>query len=87
MFSTTTTEESTMMPKSTAPIDSRFADLPRTYSIVKANRSARGMLIATMIAVLMLFTNMNRIVTTSAMPRQRFSVTVSVVMWSRSVRS
>ena len=42
---------------------------------------------ATMIAVLMLFTNMNRIVMTSAMPRQRFSVTVSVVMWSRSVRS
>ena len=42
---------------------------------------------ATMIAVLMLFTNMNRIATTSATPRQRFSVTVSVVMWSKSVRS
>ena len=54
------------MPKSTAPIDSRFADLPRTKSIEKANRSARGILMATMIAVLMLFTNMNRIATTSS---------------------
>ncbi len=76
-----------MMPKSTAPIDSRFADLPRRNSIVKANRSARGMLMATMIAVRMLFTNMNRIATTSATPRHRFSVTVSVVRWSKSVRS
>ncbi len=51
MFSTMITEESTMMPKSTAPIDSRFADWPRRYSTAKANNRARGMLIATISAV------------------------------------
>ena len=47
MFSTMMTEESTMMPKSTAPIDSRLADLPRRNSTEKANSSASGMLMAT----------------------------------------
>ena len=61
MFSTMMTEESTMMPKSTAPMDSRFADLPRRYSMEKANSSASGMLMATMRAVRMLLRNMNRI--------------------------
>ena len=41
------TDESTMMPKSTAPIDSRLADLPRRYSTAKANSRASGMLMAT----------------------------------------
>ena len=47
MFSTMMTDESTMMPKSTAPIDSRLADLPRRNSTAKANSSASGMLMAT----------------------------------------
>ena len=71
MFSTMMTEESTMMPKSTAPMDSRFADLPRKNSIEKANNSASGMLMATMMAVRMLLTNMNRITTTSSTPDQQ----------------
>ena len=50
MFSTMMTVESTMMPKSTAPIDSRLADLPRRNSTEKANSRASGMLIATMSA-------------------------------------
>ena len=61
MFSTMMTEESTMMPKSTAPMESRFADLPRKYSMEKANSKASGILMATMMAVRMLLTNMNRI--------------------------
>src|SRR6267378_3403592 len=51
MFSTMMTDESTMMPKSTAPIDSRFADLPRRNSTAKANSKASGMLMATISAL------------------------------------
>ena len=54
------TEESTMMPKSTAPIESRFADLPRKKSIEKANNSASGMLIATINAVRTLLKNIKQ---------------------------
>ena len=61
MFSTMMTEESTMMPKSTAPMDSRLADLPRKYSSEKANSSASGMLMATISAVRTLLRNMSRI--------------------------
>ena len=41
------TDESTMMPKSTAPMESRLADFPRRKSTAKANSSASGMLTAT----------------------------------------
>ncbi len=87
MFSTMMTDESTMMPKSTAPMDSRLADLPRAYSTAKANISASGMLMATIKAVRTLDRNMNRIVTTSRTPTNRFSRTVSVVTLINSVRS
>ena len=87
MFSTMMTDESTMMPKSTAPIDSRLADLPRRNSTAKANSSASGMLMATMNAARTLLMNMNRITTTSMMPTSRFSCTVSVVTLISSVRS
>ena len=85
MFSTMMTDESTMMPKSTAPIDSRLADLPRRNSTEKANSSASGMLMATISAVRTLLRNMSRMTVTRPMPTSRFSVTVSVVTWSRSV--
>jgi len=39
-------DESAMMPKSTAPIDRRLADLPRRNNTAKANNSASGMLMA-----------------------------------------
>ena len=76
-----------MMPKSTAPIESRFADLPRKYSMEKANNSASGMLSATINAVFTLFKNISRITTTRPMPTNRFSTTVSVVMLVNSLRS
>ena len=36
-----------MMPKSTAPIDSKLADWPRRYRTAKANSSASGTSMAT----------------------------------------
>ena len=42
------TELSTMIPKSTAPIDSRLADLPWRYSTDTENKSASGIMSATM---------------------------------------
>ena len=68
-----------MMPKSTAPMDSRLADLPRAKSTPKANSRASGMLIATITAVRTLPRNMSRMAVTRAMPTTRFSWTVSVV--------
>ena len=59
MFSTMITDESTMIPKSTAPIDNRLADLPRINSTPKANNRASGTLIATMNAVRTLLRNSN----------------------------
>ncbi len=81
------TDESTMMPKSTAPIDNKFADLPRRYSTEKENNSASGMLIATMTAVRTLLRNISKMTDTSTMPTSRFSRTVSVVRSIRCVRS
>ncbi len=60
MFSTMITEESTMIPKSTAPIESRLADLPRTKSTDKANNRASGTLMATISAVRTLLRNMQQ---------------------------
>ena len=57
-----------MMPKSTAPIDSRLADLPRRNSTEKANSSASGMLMATIRALRTLLRNISRITVTSTMP-------------------
>ena len=87
MFSAMMTVESTMMPKSTAPIDSRLADLPRKYRTENENSSASGMLTATISAVRTLLMNIIRMITTSAMPTNRFSRTVCVVRSTNSSRS
>ncbi len=79
MFSTMITEESTMMPKSTAPMDNKFADLPRTKSTDTANISASGTLMATISAVRTLLRNSKSTTVTSPMPASRFSRTVPVV--------
>ena len=50
-----------MMPKSTAPIDSRLADLPRRKSTEKANSRASGRLMAMMRALRTLPRNISRI--------------------------
>jgi hypothetical protein len=87
MFSTMITDESTMMPKSTAPIDSRFADLPRRNSIPNANSRASGMLMATITALRTLLRNISRTSATRIMPMSRLWRTVSVVTLIRSERS
>ena len=71
MFSTMITDESTMMPKSTAPIDSKLADLPRRKSIAKANSRASGTLMATITAVRTLLRNISSTTVTRAMPDQQ----------------
>ena len=76
-----------MMPKSTAPMDRRFADLPRRKSAEKAANSASGILIATIKAVLALPRKTNRIIVTKPMPISRFSVTVLVVTFVNSFLS
>ena len=73
MFSTMITEESTMMPKSTAPMESKLADLPRTKSTARANNSASGTLMATISAVRTLLRNSSSTTVTRAMPASRFS--------------
>ena len=71
MFSTMITEESTMMPKSTAPMESRLADLPRRKSIAKANSSASGTLMATINALRTLLRNISRTTATRRHPDQQ----------------
>ena len=48
MFSTMTTAPSTRMPKSMAPIDSRFAGMCLRSRQMKANSSESGIVTATM---------------------------------------
>ena len=50
MFSTITTEPSTIIPKSIAPRVRRFAEKPKRSIMMNANRSESGIVIATRIA-------------------------------------
>ena len=77
--STSTTALSTMMPKSTAPSEIRFAASPRPSIMMKATSSDSGMTAATMSAARQLRRKISRIAITSAAPSARFSVTVITV--------
>ncbi len=61
MFSTITTAPSTIMPKSIAPIDSRFAGMCAQSRQMNENSSAKGIVTATMSAVRTLNRNRPRI--------------------------
>ena len=87
MFSTMITEESTMMPKSTAPMESRLADLPRRKSTLKANNSASGTLMATISALRTLREKHQQHHGHQAHADQQVLADRSVVTWIRSVRS
>ena len=76
-----------MMPKSTAPMDSKLAERPRANSMKNANNKASGMLIATMSALRTLPKNMSRITVTSTMPKTRLCDTVPVVAPIKCLRS
>ncbi len=86
MFSTMITELSTMIPKSTAPIDSRLADFPWMYSDDTENKSASGIIKATMPALLTSPRKTNRIRITRIMPTTRLCTTLWVVVLTSSVR-
>ena len=87
MFSTMITVPSTMMPRSMAPIDSRFADSPRSTVMMTARNSATGMVAATMIAERRLPRNSHWIRKISAMPNIMLCSTVLTVIPTRSPRS
>ena len=74
------TAESTMMPKSTAPTESRLALSPIITSKMVAKNSAKGMFNPTMIALRRLPRKIHWIRKTSRHPKTRLCRTVCVVM-------
>src|SRR6185437_13328074 len=70
MFSTITSVPSMMIPKSIAPIDSRFASTPLACRQMNENSSARGIVRATMTAARTLTRKIKRTNSTSSMPQE-----------------
>ena len=87
MFSTMITVASTMMPKSMAPIDKRFADSPLSTRIVTANRSAKGMVADTISALRRSPRNSHWMAKISSTPITMLCSTVRVVMSTSTLRS
>ena len=87
MFSTMITVASTMMPKSIAPIDSRFADSPFSTRMTTANRSAKGIVAATISALRRSPRNSHWIRKISVTPISMLCSTVWVVMSTSALRS
>ena len=87
MFSIMTTAPSTIMPKSSAPSESRFAGMCRRSRQMEANSSENGMVSVTISAPRTLPRKTNRITDTRMMPSVRLCITVSVVRCTRSLRS
>ena len=71
-----TTAPSTIMPKSIAPIESRFAGMCAQSRQMKEKSSANGIVTATISAVRTLNRNRPSTTSTSTMPRSRFRSTV-----------
>ncbi len=87
MLSITITVESATMPKSTAPIEIRFAGVPVATMPQNAASSASGMFSAVISAARQLPRNKRRMMVTSPMPTSTFSSTVCVVSATRLPRS
>ena len=87
MFSTMITVASTMMPKSMAPIDSRFADSPLSTRMTTANSSAKGMVAETISALRRSPRNSHWIRNTKQTPITMLCSTVWVVTSTRTLRS
>ena len=79
-FSTTMTAPSTMMPKSIAPSDRRFAGMPRTRRPMNVASSASGMTAATMAAARPFRRNTYSTSVTSSAPSSRLRKTVVSVV-------
>ena len=87
MFSTRITAESTMMPKSTAPSDSRLADSPVSTSIMMLKNSANGMFMLTITALRTSPRKIHWMKNTSRQPKIRLWITVCVVTFTSVERS
>ena len=86
-FSTTMTAPSTIIPKSIAPNESKFAGMPRIVSPMNVASSANGITSATINAGRMCPRNTKSTNRTSAAPSSRFVKTVFSVVSIRLVRS
>ena len=86
-FSTTITAPSTMIPKSIAPSDSRFAGIPLMVSPMNVAISESGISAATMVAERRFPRNRNSTSITSRAPSARFLNTVCSVVSISHVRS
>ena len=87
MFSTMITVESTMIPKSTAPREIRFAGVPVKTIPQNAAINASGMFTAATAAARAWPRNSQSTSVTSSMPTNRFSITVWVVSFTSRSRS
>jgi len=87
MFSTTITAPSTMMPKSMAPRESRFAGIPRQVRPIKVASRESGIIKATMNAARKLPRKSRSTNVTSIAPSARFLKTVCKVVLMSQVRS
>ena len=86
-FSIITTEESTTIPKSIAPSESKLAAMPKCSMPEKANNMERGIANATINAARRFPRNINKIAITSKPPSNRLERTVSITKSTNSVRS
>ena len=87
MFSTMITDASTMIPKSMAPIEIRFAESPRSTITMKVSSSESGIESVTTSAARRSPRNAIMMNATSSMPSTSVCSTVRVVTPMRSVRS
>jgi len=76
-----------MMPKSTAPSDSRLADSPLSTSMMMLKHSANGMLTLTMTALRRSPRKIHWMKKTSTHPNTRLWITVCVVTLTSVERS
>ena len=79
IFSTMTTAPSTIIPKSTAPSDRRFAGMPVNFIIVKAKSIEMGIVVATTSAERTLPIKKIRTMMTIEKPSNNVRETVSIV--------
>ena len=85
--STITTAPSIMIPKSIAPIESRFALIPIARRQIKAKSSANGIIMDTITVVRQSAIKINTMKVTSKIPSARLCVTVRTARSTRSSRS
>jgi hypothetical protein len=87
MFSTMTTEPSTMSPKSMAPRLMRLPDRPSAFMPMNAASIESGMAVATSSPPRTLPSIKSKTTMTRMPPSMRFLATVLIVRFTRSVRS